>query len=233
MSSTNRAGVRVDKDNYPSPFWTLDALFMRYPGIVRDKVVFDPNAGDGRILLYAMAYGAKRAVGYEIREDAVQECQAQGLEVYHTDALQSGLPDGVDSLVTNPAFSIAQPMIQRYVPLMRGNLSYWLLPLSFIASEDRAVWNECNMPLGQDFLPSRPSFIAVCQGRSETRKRPTSLPRCGRKYVKGTRGECVCGGRIADGVDSNDYAFFAYDRPGRTEMTYGRLLQTRHLDRSA
>lgn len=231
MSSTNRLGERVEKDNYPTPYWALEAMLRHCPDSA-NGVVLDPACGDGRILLMSMSYGAIGGIGYDTRLEAVAETMtAPGVQAFELDAL-TVTDTSADVLNTNPPYSQTLPFIQHFVPLMGERPSQWLLPLSYLASIRRGAWVRLNMPYAMRILPARPCFIAVCQGVSETRSR-AGRARCGAKYLKGTTGTCACGGAISDGVDSNDYAWFEYRGLGLTYTPLTEVLDIDGLDRSS
>lgn len=54
---------------------------------VRDKVVFDVGAGNGRLTEFIAKF-AKRAVAIEILEDKADECRRRGLETIQGDFLE-------------------------------------------------------------------------------------------------------------------------------------------------
>ena len=234
MSATGRAGSRVEKDNYPTPYWAIAALLDALGQKVTGQVVLDPCCGDGRVLFMATQYGASAVVGVEVREGAAAEAQVHGA-VLHGDALQlarAGQLPEYTMAATNPPFSLAEEFIQE-IALKCRQSTYWLLPLSFLASQTRSRWLKHNMPRSVLVFPARPSFIAVCKGRdAHVEERRDAVKPCGRKYQKGTKGLCECGGVIADGVDATEYAWFEWDGPGRDQTEITRLLDIEHLDRT-
>lgn len=239
MSSTGRAGERLEKDGYYSPYWTLSALFDMLSDRpdshnLRGKVALDPCVGDGRVLFMAQQYGATSGVGVEIRPEAAESARVHGYPIVCGDALQEGMRPSLppwDVLVTNPAFSLAREFITEYA-LTTYKPTWWQLPSDFLASEERHYWLRENMPAEEWAMSARPSYIAVCQGiPASKRQKRAAVRRCGAKYPKDTKGTCPCGGRIGNGVDSVDYSWFCWEGPGRTS-TITRLLPVFHLDRS-
>lgn len=227
MSATGRSGDRIFKDNYPTPYWALAALFESLGARVTGQVVLDPACGDGRVMFMASQYGAAAVLGVEVREQAAASAQVHGPVVFG-DALQlarDGQLPAHTMVATNPPYSLAEEFIQEIALKCRLS-TFWLLPLSFLASATRYRWLKNNMPKTVQVFPSRPSFIAVCKGKDDT------IKPCGRKFPKGTGGSCECGGKIADGVDATEYAWFEWDGPGRDQVEVTRLLDVEHLDRS-
>jgi len=207
VSATNRGSKRQEADYYPTPAWATEALLgwsRRAYG--PDFEVLDPCAGDGAILRVAKARGfvVRRAI--EIRPEMAPALHEVATSVTIGDALRLPKVSGVciDWVITNPPYSLAREFIEAWRPL--AHLAAFLLRLNFFGSKGRSAWlRGAGRPAHVLVLDRRPAFVAVCKGAK-------TIKGCGATYPLGTKGRCECGGSIADGTDSTEYAWFVWER---------------------
>lgn len=226
MSATNRGTVRREADYYPTdPRETAKVYhwLRRHDYVDRETPIVDPCAGQGAILKALREQGHRGFLrGLELRTECAAELikvqgTGLGLDCYLVvgcDALDLARNATTDRLwrdetvITNPPFGLAREFVDAWAkPAM---LAAMLLPLSLLGSEERAEWWPTVRPAHVLVLSQRPSFVAVCEGRAGAKG-------CGKTYPKGKRGECDCGGKIADGTDAMTYAWFvwtAHPQPG-------------------
>ncbi len=158
MSATNRSGVRVPLDVYPTPTWCVHRLLeeIELPG----GHWCEPCAGDGAII---------RAVN-EVRKDVVwsaveirRECDANLVELGATVIIDDALhcewqlrPEPISVVITNPPYALAEEFLDH--ALQAASKVALLLRLNFLGSERRApLFRRC--PPDVSILPNRPSFI--------------------------------------------------------------------------
>ncbi len=163
MSATNRGGTRAAYDTYATPAWCVHRLLDRIGHTLPRGRWLEPCAGDGAIIRAVEAWG--NVSGYPFTEVPVTWATNDVRTIYPT------VPcvyerfigdylfwrDGIcaDVVITNPPYSLAQPIIER--ALTHARIVIMLLRLNFIASARRAAFM-LNNPPDVYVLPNRPSF---------------------------------------------------------------------------
>jgi hypothetical protein len=109
--------------------------------------IFDPACGSGRIVRAAIAAGHV-ALGHDKVRRSV-ECTREA------DFLTSDV--WVSNIVSNPPFGIAQEFIEHALEMSQGKTAM-LLPLTWLAGDDRAVWLATTPLLRVYVLTPRPSM---------------------------------------------------------------------------
>lgn len=118
MSSTNRGATRRERDLYMTPKSAFDLML---PYLPRDKVIWEPACGDGRIVNWIKEAGG----------DAVGNDLAYGYD-FLTDTRNH------DFILTNPPFSLAAEFVDHALKLAPEVMM--LLPLNFAGSQKRHRW---------------------------------------------------------------------------------------------
>lgn len=222
MSSTNRGADRQPSDNYPTD---LDGSmpFVRWArerGML-DGVHVEPCAGEGSMI---RAVGAKASMALEVRPECREPLLSLTPMVWICDATFSAdahrvstalAAGGPSYVVTNPPFALAVQFIDAWADCV--DWSAWLLRQGFWSGSKSALFGR-RRPSHILTLRERPSFMASCAGRAATKTR-SKLASCKRRFTKGTRGDCECGGRIADAVDSCEYSYFVFPGRGARALT--------------
>lgn len=120
IGGTSREHKRHAADFYPTPPECTEALMRAFPVFWVGKTLWEPACGDGAI---------SRVLE---RENVVvsTDLHGRGYGTGGTDFLAASLPRGIDGIVTNPPFDIAEAFITRAcsfgVPVaMLLKSSYW------------------------------------------------------------------------------------------------------------
>ena len=218
MSATGRGAIRRESDYYPTPPWAVESMLdwmkrhaVHHPGLP----LVDICAGDGAICRTVREHGLWRPMGIELHErfrpSLARACAIPAEQVTIADSLQYA-----GTMATNPLFGVLtntpfdgfERFIARWVP--GRSFAAFLLRINALGGQERAAFWRKHPPDTLCILPRRVAFVAVCKGLSATKTRKRAK-NCGRSYPLGTRGDCECGsGRIADGTDSCEYAWFVY-----------------------
>ena len=121
----------VDRDVWASccaPFVASDHEVVRrmlqVAGVGPDDVVYDLGSGDGRILFTAVKeFGARKAVGYEIRKDLIERCLEQvriqnlqdRIKVYRADLFKADISEAtvITLYLTSSANQRLRPKFER------------------------------------------------------------------------------------------------------------------------
>jgi hypothetical protein len=156
MSSTNRKAERREADFYATPHWTVHRLLEALP--LPGGVWFEPCAGEGDII---KAVNAKRDDvtwhAHELREECalslgnIKRIQ----QVNFGDILQCHSVPSASVCISNPPFSIAQPILEH---LLKGDFEHliFLQRVNWCAGPRAALFREIQPSLY--VLPDRPSF---------------------------------------------------------------------------
>lgn len=210
MSATSRGTDRDPNDNYPTQPKLVRGLFRSHGGLrtMGPSTVLDPCAGEGQILSVVKEFG-HTPVGIEIRDECEEALGKVCEDGFHL--IGDGLADPPDPsliVITNPPFSLAEEFIRHYAG--RVAIAAFLLRLNFLGGQKRraGLW-KTHRPAWIGVLPERPAFVAVCKG-SPAKTDSTRVKGCGALYPLGTKGGCACGGRIGDGTDATEYAWFVF-----------------------
>lgn len=206
-SATNRGAVREERDFYATP---EDAFLPLLPYLPRDRAIWEPACGDGRLIAW-------------MQQDGLT---AKGSDLAHgKDFLADTTPR--QCILTNPPFSLAQQFCDH---ALRHAPEVWmLLRLNFLASDERRAWWKEHEPQALFVLSKRPSFVLACGCKAEVpdpgdpegkrripcghkwtlpadAERPRSCPKCGNAVRKLL---------TVSTTDACDYAWFAWQREPR------------------
>lgn len=197
MSSTNRGADRIPQDLYPTPTPAIDALLgtLDYSGAW--ERFHEPCKGTGAI--YDRVFGHKTY-------DEISEGKDYLANVYSA--------NDFDLIITNPPFSLALEFLQK--SLHEAATVCYLLRLNFLGSQTRRTFWQANRPSHVLVLAERPCFAWPCKGKGHHTKG------CGASYLpESTRICSQCGGKVAPGTDSIEYAWFCWDRGGFVTLEPG------------
>jgi hypothetical protein len=101
----NTAYKRVESDFYPTPPEVTEAL-MRFLLLPTDKVIWEPACGTGEMVRVMLKHGYMVACSDLNPTDFIRGAEPE-------DFLAVDMPEGVDWIITNPPFSIADKFIER------------------------------------------------------------------------------------------------------------------------
>jgi len=196
VSSTNRGASRNENDLYPTPAAPIDAL-LSVLDIPASTVFHEPCRGTG-------------AIYDRIRCDSKSYCEiGEGI-----DYLKYSVPYPYDLIITNPPFSLALEFLEK--SLREADTVIYLLRLNFLASRKRRAFWRANRPSHVLALAERPCFAWPCTGKGY------HATGCGASYLPESTHVCSkCGGKVASGTDSIDYAWFCWDRGGYVTVEPG------------
>ena len=156
MSATNRGSQRHKDDYYATPPWCVKSL-LPVLGSNPNRTVLEPCAGTGSIshtLLNEGFVAPSHLTQVELDVDRAKLCP-QPCEVGDFLNLDIDKFRGVDVVITNPPYALAQEFID--VCLTLETEVIMLLRLNFLGSQKRAQWHR-NNPSDVYVLPKRPSF---------------------------------------------------------------------------
>lgn len=140
MSSTGRGTKRIDKDNYPTPLYSLTPMIERI-NFTNVQSFLEPCKGDGRIL-NLIPDNVRSKLWCEIREGS--------------DYLKAPLFN-IDLIVTNPPFSISIPFLEK--SLQEAKTVCYLQRINWLGSDKRKDFWNTHTPDKLFVLSKRPAFI--------------------------------------------------------------------------
>lgn len=187
--------------------------------------LLDPCAGDGAICRAVRQQSPWVPECIELNEahrtPLARACGYAEADVRIMDGLtyRGRLSNSAVGVLTNTPFSGFEHWIARWAP--GRSFAAFLLRINALGGQARADWWRKYRPAALCVLPKRVAFVAVCKGKPKT-KASQRVKGCGRSYPIGTGGTCECGGQIADGTDSCEYAWFTYGHrvePGIYHLT--------------
>jgi len=139
MSSTNRGGKRIDKDEYQTPVWAVK-LIMNEIDWNAVPTFLEPCLGQGNI--FNNFPGARKSF-----------CDINSGDDY----LKQGTPKPLfDLIITNPPYSLALEFLEK--SLREAKTVIYLLRLNFLGSQKRYTFWSLNPPTHLFVLSRRPSF---------------------------------------------------------------------------
>ncbi len=198
MSSTKKGGVRIEADFYPSPIKSFNPLL---PYLPKDKLIWEPAKGDGRLVRRMEEYGLK----------------ADGTDLsMGVDFLTSVGP--WDCIVTNPPFSIAKSFVTHALEISQE--TFMLLRLNFLGSKERKEWWKKHEPAAIFVLSERPNFVisvkCVTKGNKKVRRDGFVYESCDYKKFFSIEEKATipkicpeCGGKLGrTSSDSCEYGWF-------------------------
>jgi hypothetical protein len=158
MSSTHRGAERRPADFYATPHWTVRRLLEALP--LPGGVWFEPCAGEGDII---KAVNAKREDvtwhAHELRGECAPTLDSiervTHVEIGDLLARRVATMPMASVCITNPPFSIAQPILEH---LLHGDFEHliFLQRVNWCAGPRAALFREMQPSLY--VLPDRPSF---------------------------------------------------------------------------
>lgn len=168
MSATNRGAIRRESDFYETPREAIEAFLNAFElfGIN----LLEPCAGNGAIIkaIKERKYAIPKLItAVEIGAEHRDKLITSGANwVYIADFLTWQLNFPVDTIITNPPYSIAQQIIEHCFEIAPDAEKIMLLRLAFLESKKRkAFWDK--HPITQLYILSeRPSFTG--QGTDST-----------------------------------------------------------------
>jgi hypothetical protein len=239
MSATGRGSDRLESDNYPTPAWCVRRLLEEWEPPQDYGRWIEPCAGEGAIVRAVRAW---MGVGSPVVIEAfdVRDCRDELIAAGANAAMCvdwrniKGLA-GYDVVISNPPYSIAEPIIRHALEIDDAAVAM-LLRSNFLGSEGRADWlRACPPDVYQ--LPNRPSFAAsikcvatqggIAQGRAVgcgwsvllpiDAWRPTSCLECGGKVRVTTS-------------DATEYAWFVWPPERQRDHGIVKVLATTSLE---
>ena len=196
MSSTNRGADRIPQDMYMTPQVAITSLLDVLD--IRPSMVFhEPCRGT-------------RAIYDRVQCDHKSHCEiTEGKDYLTHMALWP-----YNLIITNPPFSLALEFLEK--SLHEAATVCYLLRLNFLGSQTRRPFWQGNRPSHVLVLAERPCFAWSCKGKGHHTKG------CGASYLpESTRICSQCGGKVAPGTDSIEYAWFCWDRGGFVTLEPG------------
>lgn len=197
MSSTNRGAKRIESDFYPTPLKSFNPLL---PYLPKDKLIWEPAKGDGRLVRRMDEYGLK----------------ADGTDLsLGDDFLKSVGP--WHCIVTNPPFSIAKSFVSHALEISQE--TFMLLRLNFLGAKERKEWWKKHEPSALFVLSERPNFVisVKCKsGRAVIKGLSQEFQKCDFKKFFSIEAKdlipkkCPCcdGKLVRTSSDSTEYAWF-------------------------
>lgn len=139
MSATNRGSVRVDRDFYPTPTYTVRSL-LDHMDLTKVNSFLEPCRGEDSIFKQVNVkekYWAELSLGVD----------------YLTTVFNK-----VDLIITNPPFTLAKEFLKK--SLAESDCVCYLLRINYLGSKIRKpFWKEIGTPNKLLVLSKRPSFI--------------------------------------------------------------------------
>ena len=148
MSATNRGAIRSPGDFYRTPRWLVEAIVPHLPYA---DTVLDPACGDGAILEVLKPYYG--TIGIDVNARLLCRCDCD--RRLQADALKLHDIPGVNLVVMNPPYKLAQEFVEHHV--LRYETVAALLRLGFMAGQKRAPFLR-EHPFDLYVSPRRPSF---------------------------------------------------------------------------
>lgn len=159
MSATNRGSERSPKDFYKTPMYSINSFLDNYK--IRKGNILEPCAGDGNIIKAIRQKGYyDHITAVEIREEEKQVLKNNGAsETYIEDFLDFKPTREFKTIITNPPFSLAIPILKKCFEIASEDTDIiMLLRVPFLESKERyEFWQE--HPVNDLYvLAKRPSF---------------------------------------------------------------------------
>lgn len=152
-----RRHERKPADFYPTPPEAVVAL-MQALGLPAGAMIGEPACGNGKIVM-ALAY-----MGYPCIATDLRNTGFGGHGIDFLDPANDWRWDGVDAMITNPPFKLADAFIRRAVTL--APVVAMLLKSNFFHAGKRVkLWDDCT-PTGQLPVSWRLAFLEKERGKS-------------------------------------------------------------------
>ncbi len=162
MSSTNRGGVRVANDVYPTPGWaSLRFLESEIGENLPGGIWLEAGAGEGAIISAVQSVRSDvRFLACELREECRPKLELIADAVHIGNFLGAdmeylGLDRKADVMIGNPPFHLAMEFIAHGFTI--ADRVVQLLRLNFVGSDERAEFMRTFAP-DLLILPNRPGF---------------------------------------------------------------------------
>lgn len=121
-------------DFYPTPACAIEAL-IRIERARIPRTIWEPACGDGAIAR------PLSAAGYEVIATDIVD---RGYGVAGVDYLKTAAPHGVDGIITNPPYRMAQEFLAKAIK--DAPYSAWLLRMNFVESLSRLPFFRATPP---------------------------------------------------------------------------------------
>jgi len=204
-------GTRKENDAYDTdPAVALTCMYWLSAHVAPDaRQILDPTAGTGPFIYAAQnVYPLAAIAAVDLHPECEKACMASGARVFWPgDALT--IPGktiaAADLIVTNPPFTLADPLARHFYAHMRpGAVLAFLLNVTFIGSENRwADGTDPGFPEIGLFKIAPPTYVVPIQPRpqfldvnSKGEKASSSIECALFVWVKGEAGESFEKGRI-------------------------------------
>ena len=164
MTATNRGAERSPSDFYPTPYNATYSLLRALPELEHlagpEGRWLEPCIGSGAILYAAENYYTRTGItppswyGVDVNPLPPMVNPPRLLSFQLMDFLECDFPQSIDCIVTNPPFSLVQPMITKAQQLC--DVVIMLLQPNFLGSQKRSEWWQGNEPDQILVLSERP-----------------------------------------------------------------------------
>ena len=156
------AAKRSPYDFYPTPESAFEALYNadRLNWCFMHKIL-EPCAGDGNLVRFIKAREPQKYVwANELDKEHQPQLETSGANHYsYNDFLtMPASPEYYNMIITNPPFSLAQPILEKVLDEWCPERAVMLLRLNFLASQRRKEFWQKHLPSCIYVLSKRPSF---------------------------------------------------------------------------
>lgn len=150
LGGASREHKRHAADFYPTPPECTEALVRTFPTLWQGKKLWEPACGDGAISEVLARHGT--VVSTDLHE--------RGYGVGGVDFLRAALPAGVEGIVTNPPFDIAEDFIAHACSLgvpvaMLLKATYWHAKSRIKLLQRTGPYAICPLTWRPKFCPDR------------------------------------------------------------------------------
>jgi len=172
MSATNRGAEREILDQYPTPFFAIEAFLKNYD--ITNLSCIDPCSGAGNIIkvsqsLVPSTQWAAVELDSKYSEDLYSKVQNNfiihdflNLDIEKIKNLNNG--KNFDLVLTNPPYILAQEFVLKSFQI--ADKVSMLLRLNFLASRKRVSFMQKHAP-DVYVLPKRPSFKKTAKSSTD------------------------------------------------------------------
>ena len=158
MSATNRGTKRAEADFYPTPIPVIHKFLEQYK--IKEGAILEPCAGNGNFIRAIREKGYTNSIiANELRVEEIDNLKEVGAnKVYTYDFLKDTVPEDVQTIITNPPYSLAEEFVRNCKEKYPNAEIIMLLRLAFLESKKRFdFWKQ--YPVSDLYILSqRPSF---------------------------------------------------------------------------